>query len=288
MSEHFSGGTQKTVAKLVILDWHLDAYTDVMGAWDTDPWYIDTHSGTGKTELRNGALVDGSTLRVLRNHENDFDSFYFYEIFPDHFDTLHNTLTNELDYTFHIEDEDQGKAPFRVAKCNDPYIRIMQTDSNQGVRFLTEHANDHRHWFVFIDPKGLSVHKDTVDELINRGTMDILINYQTTGVYRNLSEEAAGHEAIADVHGEEWDIEGDEDDCVQAYKERLEENEEWSPVLTKALETYIGGERHRFDLVFASAHEKARTIMQSVYDSDDLWDAATDEYDQGSLVDFMD
>lgn len=290
MPGHFTGGTHKTAAKLKILDWYLEKYVDVInGGWDRQPWYVDTHSGSGKTKLENGSHVDGSALRVLDNHVDDFGRFYFYELNPDRFALLQETLSEQLGCEFDTSKVDVEGSDFPVARCEDPYIRIMQTDSNQGAEFLAKNASSAPHWFVFVDPKGLTARKSTLDTLISRGNMDILINYQTTGVFRNASENADGYEAVNRTMGDdEWEVDGDEADYVDAFKARLEEHRDWAPVLTKPLENKRGGRNYRFDLVFASAHETAREIMEYVMDRDDLWEKAVDEYGQSGLTRFTD
>lgn len=159
----------------------------------------------------------------------------------------------------------------------------MQMDSNDGVSFLANNANEDSHWFTFIDPKGLTAKKSTLDTLIERGNMDILINYQSTGVMRSAHADHA-HDAVRRTLGDdEWPNDADTDDYVRFFKERLERNEEWSPILTKNM-TAPNDARYRFDLVFATANETARRIMRYIMEErDDLWDEAQSELGQSGL-----
>lgn len=289
MTEHFDGGDLKTAAKLVILEEYLDVYTTIIDAnWRGEKWYVDTHAGTGRTVIDDtGVIIDGSAIIAIENHSDSFDRFYLYELDPDHFDKLVDTLEERFGLEFdvgpvRVDDED---ADFRVARCDDPYIRIMEMDSNDGVRFLANHANDSHHWFTFVDPKGLTAKRSTLDTLIERSNVDILINYQTTGVMRSAAEGAEhAHGAVTRTLGDEdWPNAGSRDDFVEVYREKLEENESISPVKTKKLES-PHDRRVRFDLVFACKNSEVRRIMkEEIMDQERLWEKANEKIGQSGL-----
>lgn len=284
MSSHFTGGNLKTVAKLLILEWYLEQYVNIMEKnWD-EYWYVDTHAGTGRTECDNGKLVDGSAIRVIESYGDKFDRFYFYELNEDHFRTLVETLSNRFGLDFEVIQTPEGSL---LARNDKPYIRILQKDSNEGVSWLTENARSDTHWFTFVDPKGLTVKKSTLDSLIERGNMDILINYQTSGVMRNAAESAThAHGAVTRTLGDDdWPTDGSGDDYVSLYKEALEQNQDWE-VRTKNMQD-PRDPSYRFDLVFASANETGVRIMEYIMDErDDLWEKASDELGQSGFSQF--
>lgn len=285
-SPHFPGGNLKTAAKLLVLEWYLDEYVKIMNKqWYDDIWYVDTHAGTGKTLCTNGVHIDGSTLRVIRRYGDDFDKFYFYEVDHSSFNTLHETLSNSLDLTFDVSTARIPGEDFLVARCDDPYVRIMNLDSNEGVsKLASDLAGGDSHWFTFIDPGGLQADKETLDTLIERGNMDILINYQTTGARRNAAEGAIhAHGSVDRTMGSGgWPLGASEEDLVSLYKERLEEHDEWS-VRSKDM-TDPNDPTHRFDLVFASAYEVAHRIMNHIMNErNDLWSEAAKELGETGL-----
>lgn len=283
MTQHFGGGSDKTVAKLIILEEYLDVYITIMDKyWDQELWYVDTHAGTGRTVLDDtGMTVDGSSLRALENHVDSFDRFYLYELDEDHFTKLHETLAARLGVSFNVY-ETVADGDFMVARCDDPYIRIMQMDSNDGVSFLADKANRSAHWFTLIDPKGLTAKRSTLDTLIERGNMDILINYQTTGVLRSAAAEHA-HRAVRRTMGDDdWPEAAEPDEYVRLFKEKLEVNREIAPVLTKKLVS-PSDKRWRFDLVFACANDTARGIMSDIMNQDRLWEKVSEEKGQSGL-----
>lgn len=119
--------------------------------------------------------------------------------------------------------------------------------------------------------------------------MDILINYQTTGVMRNAVEGAEhGHDAVTRTLGDsEWPSDGTEDDYVSQIKERLERNEEWT-VQTKNM-TDPNDSTYRFDLVFAAEKDVAHKIMGYIMNErDDLWELASEELGQIGFSQFSD
>ena len=89
MTNTYSG--DKSIAKLVILDKYLGSYKNIMESnWSSDLWYVDTHAGTGVTELSDYRLnVKGSPIRAL---DFDFDAYYLYD------SALHVV---HLTYSFH-------------------------------------------------------------------------------------------------------------------------------------------------------------------------------------------
>jgi three-Cys-motif partner protein len=283
MTKHFTGGSAKTVAKLVILEEYLDIYTTILEKrWSNGLWYVDSHAGTGKTEIDDaGRLVDGSALRAIQNHSDIFEAFYLYELDKDHFTTLHQTLSEELGLEFDVYETTVPDEDFLVARSEDPKVVIMQMDSNRGVSFLADKANQNNHWFTFIDPKGLTARRDTIDTLIDRGNMDILINYQTTGVMRSAGADHAHGAVTRTIGDDDWSDAETPDEFVREYTRRIESSSIFNTT-TKAMESPRDA-RCRFDLVFASKNTKARDLMEDRMNQEGLWEKAYEETGQSGL-----
>lgn len=287
MGSHFSGGSLKTAAKLVILRETLDIYITIIQAnWKSDIWYVDTHAGSGRTEIDDNLVIDGSAIRALDNHAEDFNRFYYYEKSPTHFHLLHETLSERFGYDFKVTETYVDGEDFLVARHGDPYIRIMNMDSNEGVQKLAEFSNGGNHWFTFIDPAGLTAKRETLDTLIDRGNMDILLNYQTTGVMRSAAADHAQDAVRRTLGDDDWPNAASPDDYVELYKRKLEENEAIKPVVTKKMVSPFD-KRNRFDLVFACQNDNVtQVIEEEVFDQDGLWSKANDEVGQTGLGDF--
>lgn len=262
--EYYSGGGEKTVAKTVILDKYLKAYLDIMQKpdnWSGQKWYVDTHAGTGFTREM-GVDIPGSAMRAL-NH--DFDRFYLYEKDPDNFETLVKTLNEETDASLTL-----GKLPdegITMASSKDPYVKIMNMNCNDGVKWLARNGRRSAHWFTFVDPEKLSVERDLMERLCRRGNMDILFNFQTSAFHRNGSESAShSHDKVALNLGEGFPKDGTRDDYVEYYKEKVFSELGWESA-SRRMESE-GDNDWRYDLIFASQNETALGIIGDIYTSD--------------------
>ena len=261
MADHYSGGGDKTVAKLVTLEKYVNAYIAIMKEhWGNAPWYIDTHAGTGLVDMEKyGAEVPGSAVRIVEKHRDDFGRFYFYESDEENFDALKATLAEEFELTFETWETDAG---FLVAKSSDPRIMLLRTNSNEGIQWLSRKANRNAHWFVFMDPEAvIDLEMEAISAVIGRGNTDVLINFQTTGAHR-----AAGWEpsrgTVKRLGGAEPLEDGSLDDEVLWFRGNIEDSTEYNTVSRKTVSET--GQGHRFDLVFASGHEVAISIMSDI------------------------
>lgn len=260
--DYYSGGGEKTVAKTVILDKYLKAYLDIMKKnWSGQKWYVDTHAGTGFTrEL--GVDIPGSALRAL---DHDFDRFYFYEKNSDNFETLVETVNEETVASLTI-----GELPeegIRIACSQDPYIRIMNMNCNEGVKYLIREGRSSAHWFTFVDPEKLSVELELMERLCRRENMDILFNFQTDAFYRNARENAShSHEKVALNLGEGFPQKGTYDDYVEYYQEKVFDENGWDSD-SRSMESE-GSNNWRYDLIFASKNDTALGIIGDIYTSD--------------------
>lgn len=288
---HYSGGSDKTIAKLVILRQYLWAYEQIMkNQWDGEKWYIDTHSGTGKTEISDyNVVVRGSALRAL---DYDFDGFFFYELDSDHFETLCQTIEEELDIKF--EYGTIGDTDSRKATNDDPKIQVLNMDANKGVEWLIKNSNKYRHWFVFIDPERLTVEDRLIKKLIDRSRTDILLNFQTRGILRSAAEGAEhAHTAVDRVLGEGWPIGADEDEYVRFFKEQMFSDTIYEAISRKMVAE--GSKQWRYDLVFASRAGVAEKIMSQIMErslrdkiKEEIIQArATSESSQRGMEDFV-
>lgn len=260
--DHYSGGGEKTVAKTVILDKYLKAYLGIMKQnWTGQKWYVDTHAGTGFTrEL--GVNIPGSALRAL---DHDFDRFYLYEKNPDSFEKLIDTLNEETNASL-----TRGELPgedIPMAHSQDPYIRIMNMNCNEGVKYLIDNGRTNAHWFTFVDPEKLSVERELMEKLCQRGKMDILFNFQTSAFFRNASDNAShSHEKVALNLGEDFPKGGSPDDYVEYYQQKIFAELGWESASRK-MESE-GANDWRYDLIFASQNRTALSIIEDIYTSD--------------------
>jgi three-Cys-motif partner protein len=271
VTEYYSGGGEKTIAKLVILDKYLWSYMSIMeNNWSGPKWYVDTHSGTGFTR-EFGIQIPGSTMRAL---DHGFDRYYFYEQDDDHFDLLCETLAEEFDLSF--DERTLNGSSTRYVACDEPRIRIYNMDSNEGVSWLANEANPNSHWFTFIDPQEMTVERDLLTVLQSRGNMDILYNFQTTGFHRAGAEDADhGHEKVEENVGEDFPIDAGEDEWVEYMKDEVLSGFDFDTTSRKMVSE--GDSSWRYDLIFASANGTAEKVMSDIMDTPNLKDDVQEE-----------
>lgn len=256
MTEYYTGGGEKTVAKQVILEKYIKAYLNIIPNHFDDYWYIDSHSGTGYSE-EFGIPIPGSTLRAL---DCDFKRYYFYEKNPENFEVLCDTIEEYAEIELYRGEREDGT---QTASCDDPYIRVNNEDCNSGVSWLASHSNSHAHWFTFVDPEKLSLRLDLMEKLRSRGNMDILLNFQTDGFSRNAAEAADhSHEKIDQSLPDGWPVDGDADTYVRYYKREVFEEMGWNASSRKMVSE--GDNNWRYDLIFASQNDTADDIMSDI------------------------
>lgn len=258
VGEHYDGGGDKTVAKLIVLRKYLWAYLNIVGSWG-EPWYIDTHAATGRTNPFGGCLnMKGSSLVAL---EHDFDRYWFFENCSDDFDKLCSTIEEEEDISL-TETGEFSAMPYR--QDSSRRISVVNGDSNKGVQMLVERYSDHIPWFIFMDPERVrDLKKEPILQLIERGTTDLLINFQTTGYVRSGAGDADhAWETVEECIGEDFPIGGDPDDFVDHFKENVIGSTGYT---AKSKRMISESDRSwRYDLVFAAGPEVATRIMGDV------------------------
>ena len=138
--------------------------------------YIDLEAGPGKNLIREtGEVVLGSPLLAL-NAQVPFDNFFLVEQKRDVFDSLeHRVRQSDRADRVTLFNED----------CNSAIDKI--TAAIQGI----DRHKDSGRWdslnVAFIDPEGLEVHWDTIATLGKRIRCDLVINFSTSGITRNIA-----------------------------------------------------------------------------------------------------
>ncbi|MFB6187092.1 MAG: hypothetical protein ABEI86_09535, partial [Halobacteriaceae archaeon] len=142
------------------------------------------------------------------------------------------------------------------------------------------------HWFTFVDPGRLEVSQDTLDTLTERGNMDILINFHSTGVKR-ASASSHSRDSAERYMGTSKLQNGklSEDEYAELYCERVGQSEpDWTVDSTAMIDPH--NDSYRFDMVFATiAEETAMKVMQDIWNKEGFWNEARrflEKYREGS------
>lgn len=281
MGRKFEGSTFKSAAKVSILDEYTDIYTDILGSkWPEKLWYIETHAGTGVIDTGDYE-IDGSILTILSNYSDDFSRYYFFEKRTAHFEELVNQLEERFGWDFDVSPLKPTEKDFDVARLDRPYIRVMNADCNDNATFLAENSNPENHWLVFIDQAGPSVKLDTVEAFLDRGNMDMLLTFPTSGIHRSAGSEHS-RPRVDDHYGGDWTKDASMEERVQEFVEKLEERQELKPIVTRDLK-WRQNPQQRFDLVFASESEVARKKARGRMKQEEIWEKARERLGLGNI-----
>ena len=274
MTDHYSASDLKTAGKLFILKQYLHPYLNIIHDHYEHVVYVDTHAGTGKTTVLDDKItLQGSALLALGEEtKGGFDQYVFFEKDPDRIELLANTIEEEYNYPLITDSLPSGAKTYKSDLRDDPEIRMIQVNSNAGVQLLADLSNEHHHWFTFVDPGKLRhLNMDTVDSLVDRGGMDILINYHTSGVKRTASSDhsmgrAEKYTGRKDLKNGAKSL----DDYAEDYCERLGSNKtNWEAIHKPMVDPR--NPNYRFDMVFAARKQVARKIVKQIWNDEDFW-----------------
>ena len=145
------------------------------------PWtalnYIDLQAGPGKNRLSpSGEIILGSPLLALET-KYKFDNYFFVEKNEKNFESLDKRLhTSPLYNRIRLYNEDCNVAISRIVD------ELDKIDQNK-IRDEWDSLN-----LVFIDPEGLEINWKTIEILGTQTRSDLIINFSTSGITRNISQ----------------------------------------------------------------------------------------------------
>ena len=160
--------------KLEILSRFMQMFTTAM---KERPWaalnYIDLLAGPGKNMIgKSGEFVLGSPLLAL---EYPFDNFFFVEEKENNYECLDARVSAS---------PRSSSVRLMLGDCNLETYRIVE-----GIQAIESDAA-HGAWqslnLVFADPEGLEIHWDTIAILGRETRSDLIINFSTSGITRNI------------------------------------------------------------------------------------------------------
>lgn len=161
--------------KLDILERFLDMFTTSMRDRWTAISYVDLEAGPGKNELRDSQeIILGSPLIALKY---EFDHYFFVEKQQPQFEALHKRVVTSPKHD-HIRtyNDDCNVAVYEIVRA----IKAIEAPaSNRIPRSLN---------LVFVDPEGLEIHWNTIKLLGEETRSDLIINFSTSGITRNIKQ----------------------------------------------------------------------------------------------------
>ncbi len=184
--------------KLDIVNKYAQAYSKILTNKHFSHVYIDGFSGPGVSIARStGEFIPGSPLNAL-NIKPGFDDFYLVDLDGDKVDHLRKLVGNRPDV--HIFEGD----------CNE----ILLNEVFPRVRY-----EDYRRGLCLLDPYGLHLNWEVIEDAGELGTIDLFLNFPIMDINRNAlwrNPEGVPAEGIARMN----DFWGDESWRDIAYERR--------------------------------------------------------------------
>lgn len=144
------------------------------------PWrarfYIDLQAGPGKNKIGSQYHL-GSPLIALTT-EHSFTHYRFNEWDDENNSVLRQRVdASPLKEKVNIYQQDVNKVVFEIC------AEIDRIDNSRDFANMWSSLN-----LAFLDPEGLELHWETVERLAKIRKMDMIINFSTSGILRNIGK----------------------------------------------------------------------------------------------------
>jgi len=164
--------------KLTILSGYISRFTTSMR---NKKWralnYIDLHAGPGKNRFKpSGDIGIGSPLIALTT-QRSFKNYFFVELGHQE----HLTLEQRIQAT-----EIKSGINLYKGDCNveiDKIILKLNQIDREKIPDMWGSLN-----LAFVDPEGLEIEWKTIEKLGKQNRMDLIINFSTSGITRNIKQ----------------------------------------------------------------------------------------------------
>lgn len=238
--------------KYPLLRKYFNAYTIVVSNYFPRFFYIDGFAGTGKCrEEHYGKEVDGSPLIALQL-KYPFTDYIFIELNPKRKALLEKHVCKYRGKEALCHEKERRDGRMKIS------IRAIEADINDSIRDVLSKIPQNMPCFIFLDPEGLELKWETVEECSKKPRAELLINFSISGVIRNLKNPRAD-KTIRDFLGNEAEsvlplV------LLETYKEKLEKHFKW--VIHKAV---LSPTRSTiYYLIFATNNRTGCRIMSNV------------------------
>jgi three-Cys-motif partner protein len=160
-----------SIIKLILFTVVVKMYTSIISSPKTafdDMFYIDCLAGSGITHMEGrDTILLGSAILAPTLAETQFDQLYFVE----QNDDRRRALERRLEYIQDLDNVDLNSDDYQVygGDCNEQMGDILYD--------LNSRSGQYKHHLAFVDNEGLDVHWSTIEEILDAGFCDLLINY---------------------------------------------------------------------------------------------------------------
>jgi three-Cys-motif partner protein len=250
-------GRAYTPRKLKLISEYMDLFNQVT---KDNPWierfYIDLQAGPGKNRVGD-QIVLGSPLLAL-TIEHPFTQYIFNEQDPMLYAALEQRVSvSPLRDRIKLYKGDVNQVVSQVCK------ELVECDTRAKLRRKWSTMN-----LAFLDPNGLELHWSTVSQLARMKKMDLIINFSTMGLTRNIDwaieqegvtavDRFFGNQAWRDLYNPTINTTAQRRQWIDYYTKRLEIFKYKRVGETGGSEVVFKNSRNAqvYSLIFASKHE---------------------------------
>lgn len=195
-----------TGLKLILLKYYLKPYLNILGKQGKKLAYVDLFAGPGLDKIGDSeTAVLGSPLipLVIRESRYQFASLIFSEIDPDYCTALKKRVA-------------------LVDSSGRP--TVLCEDANIVVKHLSDILRGIDHALVFLDPEGMELDWNSLNQLVSNIDCDLIINFPSSGIVRNLQNRQTDSrmDSFLGLAGEKIPTTANEDWALAKYRSNLQ------------------------------------------------------------------
>lgn len=196
-----------SLKKEIALMYWIWPFLQIASKYFNSYYYIDLFAGSGLVKA-DAVFFAGSPLVAICSTLPDkkFDQFICFEVNEDRKSALE-------------------KRSSIAAQCYETCCpKIFNSDCNQKLEHILEEfcPSDRNCYLAFIDPEGIDLKWTTLQKLLVHGKGDIILNFPTLGITRNIPLERSKRK-LTDFFGDKsWrEIPPNSDDLIQSYMNKI-------------------------------------------------------------------
>jgi len=209
-------------------------------------YYIDLFAGSGLVKAESEYFVGSPLVAICSTlPDKKLNQFICFEV--------DETRKNAL----------EKRAAIAAKHFETCCPKIFNSDCNQKLEHVLEEfcPSDRSCYLAFIDPEGIDLKWTTLQKLLVHGKGDIILNFPTSGIIRNIPLERSKRKLSAFFGDKSWrEIPPNSDDLIQNYMNKI-------AVYRKAVDNMavVDESNHRlYDLIFATNSKGMNNVLSDL------------------------
>lgn len=235
-----------SLKKEIALMYWVWPFLQIASRWFKNYYYIDLFSGSGLVKADSSFFVGSPLVAICSTlPKKKFKEFVCFE--------LDNERKNIL----------EQRTALAAEKYKTCKPEIFPTDCNQNIKTVLEEycPNYNSCYLAFVDPQGFTDLKwNTVEQLLKHGIGDIILNFPTYGINRNMKIERVRN-SLTEFFGDTmWLNYNNSDELIQHYMNKIGQYRSAVDNVTVKDES----NHPLYDLIFATNSSGMNNVMMDL------------------------